>query len=332
MENELIQLVSLATGEPAVSGRALHVFLEVKKDFTDWMKLQIKRAGLLEKSDFDVRRVQLESPSAGRPATDYLISLRAAMNIALLSKTGKGKQAKQYLVECENRLKELSLTEVKTLREDLHQLNRFRQSQTELEQQRAYLQAELEYHLPKSQFVDSLAKELLQFAVKKMVTSEGPAEEPPQVSRQAELSPEPQVKKPDFDGSPFDQPADWEDWLVSEEASSRSEALKHPPDGEYDLSVAKIRKGKSRKDPECWYYCVTFAILGTAWDGYLFNYFFNIGHKSETAREKSEAKWTAFLQAVGAEDERKVLRANFRGTLERADWRDGSVNLGTFSL
>ncbi len=53
--NEIIQVSKQKIGDNSinsVSARDLHKALEVKKDFSDWIKAQVKRAGLEENIDF----------------------------------------------------------------------------------------------------------------------------------------------------------------------------------------------------------------------------------------------------------------------------------------
>lgn len=86
----------------AVNARDLHAFLEVAKDFSDWIKVQIERARLVEHRDFEVFPFLGENPT-GRPRTEYALTLDAAKHIAMLSGTDKGFQAREYFLECERR-------------------------------------------------------------------------------------------------------------------------------------------------------------------------------------------------------------------------------------
>lgn len=43
----------------------------------------------------------------GRPQEDHIISLDMAKEISMIQRTERGKQARQYFIECERRMKQL---------------------------------------------------------------------------------------------------------------------------------------------------------------------------------------------------------------------------------
>ena len=98
--NEIIKIDS----DNKVSGRELHEFLDVGRDFTTWMK-QMIGYGFNEHADFEVYTQSGENPSGGRPSVDYRMSIEMAKEICMIQRTEKGKQARQYFIECERRLK-----------------------------------------------------------------------------------------------------------------------------------------------------------------------------------------------------------------------------------
>ena len=98
--NEIIKI----NNDNKVSGRELHEFLEVGRDFTTWMKKMIGY-GFNEHADFEVYTQSGENPTGGRPSVDYIMSIEMAKEICMIQRTEKGKQARQYFIECERRLK-----------------------------------------------------------------------------------------------------------------------------------------------------------------------------------------------------------------------------------
>lgn len=88
-------------GQQAVNARYLYEFLGVKKDFSDWIKVQLTRCDLVEKEDFEVFPQKGVNPKGGRPTMDYALSLNAAKEISMMSQTARGKQARRYFIECE---------------------------------------------------------------------------------------------------------------------------------------------------------------------------------------------------------------------------------------
>ncbi|MDQ6477840.1 phage antirepressor KilAC domain-containing protein [Dyadobacter sp. LHD-138] len=102
MEN-LIPISVSEGGKNIISSRDLYVFLEVKRDFTNWCK-QMFDYGFEEGKDFTPI---LAKSTGGRPSIDYAITLDSAKEISMIQRTAKGKQARQYFIACEKRLKEV---------------------------------------------------------------------------------------------------------------------------------------------------------------------------------------------------------------------------------
>lgn len=103
-----------------VNGRDVHRFLEIRKDFTDWIKVQIDRARLREGRDYvsEVSPQKGENPSAqictvvdqgvsrgGRPRTEYHLTVDAAKHIGMMSGTERGFELREYFLACERRAK-----------------------------------------------------------------------------------------------------------------------------------------------------------------------------------------------------------------------------------
>ena len=104
----LIKVEKNANGEQAVSARELHKFLEVETDFTDWCKRMFEY-GFVENQDFNLLKfeeVRFEGKrEVRRMITDYALTLDTAKEIAMLQRSEKGKQARQYFIDCEKQLK-----------------------------------------------------------------------------------------------------------------------------------------------------------------------------------------------------------------------------------
>ena len=88
-----------------VNARALHEKLGVKKKFPDWIKDQLSRGQLVENADYLVLPQKGKNPNGGRPLKDYHITLDAAKSIAMMSGTEKGKEVRQYFIQCEKDLR-----------------------------------------------------------------------------------------------------------------------------------------------------------------------------------------------------------------------------------
>lgn len=96
-------------GNTSVSARELHLFLEVKSHFKDWIKRRIDDYGFIENQDFEVSLIFEQNTKGGRPTKEYILSMDMAKELSMLERSDKGKQARIYFIECEKRLKEQSL-------------------------------------------------------------------------------------------------------------------------------------------------------------------------------------------------------------------------------
>ena len=106
--NELISLnQSAINGElqQTVNARELHAFLESKQDFSTWIKNRVEQYDFVENQDFLI--TLSKTPSGGRPSQEYYITLDTAKELAMVERNEKGKQARQYFIECEKKLREV---------------------------------------------------------------------------------------------------------------------------------------------------------------------------------------------------------------------------------
>lgn len=98
---ELIPIQDHA-GIQAVMGRDLHTFLEVSERYTQWFA-RMEEYGFNAGQDF-IR--ETGKSTGGRPSVNHIISLDMAKEISMIQRTDKGKQARQYFIECERRAKD----------------------------------------------------------------------------------------------------------------------------------------------------------------------------------------------------------------------------------
>lgn len=89
-------------GKAVVSARELYEFLESSADFTTWCKRMFEY-GFEEEKDFTTI---LGKSSGGRPSKDYALTIDCAKEISMLQRSEKGKEARQYFIECEKRMRE----------------------------------------------------------------------------------------------------------------------------------------------------------------------------------------------------------------------------------
>lgn len=106
--NDLIKIEGRAIGVgqvQTVNARELHAFLEVGKDFSTWIKDRIAQYGFLENQDFVCSPVLGSEGRGGQNRIDYHLALDMAKELAMVERNEKGKQARQYFIECERRAK-----------------------------------------------------------------------------------------------------------------------------------------------------------------------------------------------------------------------------------
>lgn len=88
---------------PTVNARELHAYLEIGKDFSNWIKDRIDKYGFVENQDFIIFAKIGENSSAGRPSKEYFLTLDMAKELSMVERNEKGKQARQYFIQCERK-------------------------------------------------------------------------------------------------------------------------------------------------------------------------------------------------------------------------------------
>ena len=98
--NELINITLNENHEPIVSGRQLHEALGVKTEYRKWFG-RMAEYGFEENQDF--ARVTQKCPTPGglQDMTDHIIKLDMAKEIAMIQRTDKGKEVRQYFIQVE---------------------------------------------------------------------------------------------------------------------------------------------------------------------------------------------------------------------------------------
>jgi len=97
--NNLIK-VNYDNENPAVSGRELHQFLEVGTEYMKWFE-RMAEYGFSADLDYSSILTNRSDGLVGKPRTDHALSLDMAKELAMLQRTDKGKQARQYFIAIE---------------------------------------------------------------------------------------------------------------------------------------------------------------------------------------------------------------------------------------
>ena len=105
-----IELIKVTTGEEGkrlVSARELHEFLEIGTRFDKWIPRMIDY-GFEENIDYIVTDIFVPNSNGGKQnKKDYILSIDMAKELSMIQRTEKGKEARQYFIQCEKQLKEI---------------------------------------------------------------------------------------------------------------------------------------------------------------------------------------------------------------------------------
>ena len=115
---ELIKITE-KEGQQLVSARELHEFLESNERFSKWF-LRMVDYGFEKDVDFtSVQKSTVVNNGAIRELEDFAISIDMAKEISMIQRSEKGKQARQYFINCEKKLKEVAQDQYKELSPEL---------------------------------------------------------------------------------------------------------------------------------------------------------------------------------------------------------------------
>lgn len=98
--NELINVTLNDNHEPVVSGRQLHEALEVKTPYSMWFDRMVDY-GFTENQDFLLNNFVKQTGRGGHNKLDHIIKLDMAKEIAMIQRTERGKQVRQYFIQVE---------------------------------------------------------------------------------------------------------------------------------------------------------------------------------------------------------------------------------------
>ena len=98
--NELLKVEVNENQEQVISGRELHMFLNIGTEYAKWFS-RMCEYGFEEDRDFKVIVKNDENSKGGRPSTDHIMKIDMAKELCMLARNEKGKQARHYFLEVE---------------------------------------------------------------------------------------------------------------------------------------------------------------------------------------------------------------------------------------
>ncbi|SEI82818.1 anti-repressor protein [Azotobacter beijerinckii] len=83
--------------------RDLHQFLQVGRDFSNWIKARIEQYGFIDGEDFSPI---LAKSTGGRPSQEYHLSIDMAKELAMVENNDQGRQVRRYFIAMERKARE----------------------------------------------------------------------------------------------------------------------------------------------------------------------------------------------------------------------------------
>ena len=156
--NELLR-VNYDSDRITLSARELHEFLGVKTSFKDWFP-RMCEYGFNESQDFNPlknERVQFEGDrQVKRIVQDYQITLEMAKEIAMIQRSEKGKQIRQYFLELEKKWNSPEAVMNRALEYSRKQVQALLQTNEKLELENKMKDQQLNELKPKADYYDQI--------------------------------------------------------------------------------------------------------------------------------------------------------------------------------
>lgn len=150
--NELIKITEY-NGNHAVSARDLHKFLEITERFSSWFERMLQY-GFVENIDY--QGCEFFNALANQTLTDYALTLDCAKEISMIQRSKKGKEAREYFIECEKQLRSGKFALPTTYKEALQSLLIEVEAKERLQAQNELQAKELEKQAPKVAYYDEV--------------------------------------------------------------------------------------------------------------------------------------------------------------------------------
>lgn len=91
-----------------VDARELHAFLDIGRDFSNWIRGRVDEYGFVDGADFLTRKgfsPNLARTQGGRPPIEYHLTLDMAKELAMVERNERGREARRYFIAAEKQLR-----------------------------------------------------------------------------------------------------------------------------------------------------------------------------------------------------------------------------------
>ena len=98
--NELVKIVE-HNGQQMINARDLYEALDVRRDFSNWIKDRIEKYGFEEGKSYLPILANRSGRLSGKPRQDYLLTIGTAKEIVISENNEKGRKIRLYLIKVE---------------------------------------------------------------------------------------------------------------------------------------------------------------------------------------------------------------------------------------
>lgn len=119
--NQVLKIEEKEDGIKTINARDLHNFLEIGKEFSNWIKDRINKYGFIENQDYIIIQDNAFANSGNHTSCgfktkiEYHLTIDMAKELSMVEKNEKGKIARLYFIECEKKLREIKPKELSRL-------------------------------------------------------------------------------------------------------------------------------------------------------------------------------------------------------------------------
>ncbi len=148
--NELIKVTETEQGSQAVSGRELYEFLCVESKYNDWITRMLSY-GFEENIDYAaITQKKVTAQGNESVFADHVMKLDMAKEISMLTRNEKGKEARQYFIQCEKNWNSPEMIMGRALKIADQKMLEYREKNKQLE-------TIIEKQTPKVRFADAVS-------------------------------------------------------------------------------------------------------------------------------------------------------------------------------